>query len=131
MAMPLDGGRDIALIRNPATGAFDAFNWDSTGNPTFDDSDSHTVLSCLVEEEYWANPQRKSRLLKIKTDVTGTDTDLVSAAGDALASTVKAGRIGAITKITALKRAPGNWLLTVNYKARSGHIQNVRLAIGS
>lgn len=131
--MPLanDGGRDIALQRNSATGAFDTFLWDATGNPAFDDSDSHTVLSCLVEEEYWANPLRKSRLLKIKLDVTGTDTDLVSAAQDSLASTVKLGRIGAITKVTSFRRAPGNWLLTVNYKARSGHVQNLRLAIGS
>ena len=131
MAMNNDSGRDIALLRNPATGAFDSFNWDSTNNPTFDDSDSHTVLSCLVETEYWANPLRGSQLPKISLDKTGTDTDLVAAAQDALAPAIKAGEIGSVVSVNAQRKRPGTYVLTVNYKNRAGHIQNVRLPIGS
>lgn len=129
--MPLDSGRDIALLRNPATGAFDSFNWDATGNPTFDDSDSHTVLSCLYETEYWANPQRLSRVPLIKQDKTGTDTDIVSAVQDALAFAIKAREIGSLVSVQATRRAPGVYSVLIVYKNRAGHIQNVRLAIGS
>ena len=35
--MPMKNvGRDIALLRNAATGAFDSFDWDETNNPAFD-----------------------------------------------------------------------------------------------
>lgn len=129
--MPIDSGRDIALVRNPATGAFDSFNWDTTGNPTFDDTDSHTVLSCLYETEYWANPQRKSRLPLIKLDKTGTDTALVSAVQDALSYAIKAREISSLVNVQATRRAPGVYSILVVYRNRSGHVQNVRLAIGS
>lgn len=130
--MPMDDtkGRDIALLRNPATGAFDQFDWDSTNNPTFDDTDSHTVLSYVVETEYWANPQRSSKIEQIRVAKTGADQQLQSAANDALSPAVRARQIRSFTA-TATRKGPGKFLLVINYKNREGKSQNARLDIGS
>lgn len=130
--MPLDDtkGRDIALIRNPATGAFDSFDWDGTGNPIFDDTDSHTVLSYVVETEYWANPQRGSKIEDVRVDKTGADDQLESAANDALAPAVRARQIRSFVATTT-RKGPGRFDLRINYKNREGVSQNARVPIGS
>lgn len=134
MAMPSDSGRDVALLRNPATGAFDSFDWDSTGNPTFDDSDSHTVLSLLVETlgGYWADltGKRGSILYQIRLDVTSTATQLVAAATNALSWAISNRQIRGATA-TAARVRPGRYDLGVKYQNRDGHEQNKRLPIGA
>lgn len=128
MPMPLDSGRDIQLVRTPATGAFDSFNWDNTNNPTFDDSDQHIALSYLLETEYWGNPQRGSKVPLIKNDRTGTDTQLQAAAEDAYTPALNAQQLRSVT-ISVQKKAPGSYALSVSYQNRSGHQQNLRLPL--
>jgi hypothetical protein len=128
--MPMKNvGRDIALLRNAATGAFDSFDWDETNNPAFDDTDSHTVLSYVVETQYWANPQRGSKLEEVRVVKTGADQQLVSAAIDALTPAVPR-QIKSFTP--SAQRRGGGYLLLINYKNRDGVTQPPqRVAIGS
>jgi phage gp46-like protein len=130
--MPMDnnGGRDIRLLRNPATGAFDQFDWDATGNPVFDDSDEHVVLSCVYETSYWANPQRGSKIPDVKLDRTGTDNELQAAGEGALKYPLDNGQIKS-AEVSAQKLGAGRYSLIINYRNRDGHRQNTRLPIGS
>ena len=130
MPMNNDGGRDIRLLRNPVTGAFDQFDWDATGNPIFDDSDEHIVLSGIYETAYWANPQRASKIPDIKLDRTGTDNDLQAASENALKYSLDVGQIKS-AEVTATKKGPGRYSLVINYRNRDGHRKNTRVPIGS
>jgi hypothetical protein len=125
-----NGGRDIRLLRNPASGAFDSFDWDSTDNPAFDDSDQHTVLSCLLERSYWANPRRASRLLDIKLDVTGTQAAIQSACEEALQPALD-DRLIRSAEVEVQRRGPGSYSVAVRYRNRSGGQQTQRVAITS
>lgn len=130
MPLPSDTGRDVALLRNAATGAFSDFNWDPTGNPSFDDTDAGVVLSHLYESEYWANPLRGSKLFDVKLDRTGTDVQLTAAAESALSPAVRAGQIRSATVQPAQRIRPGSYRLLVSYQSRDGHQQGLRLPIG-
>src|SRR5690348_16681771 len=134
MPMPNDGGRDLAPYRNPTTGKFD-FQWDDTGNPTFDDSDSYTVLSDVLEhkEGYWADPsgQYGSTLYQIKLDKTSTRTDMISALDDCMKRPVSLRLIRAVVAVDVERRSPGKYALSLQYQNRDGHIQMTRLPIGS
>lgn len=130
MPMDPDGGRDIRLLRNPATGAFDTFDWDDTGNPVFDDSDEHVVLSCVYESAYWANPKRQSKIADVKLDRTGTREELEGATENALQPALDAGEIKS-AEVEADKRSPGRYDLIINYRNRDGHRHNTRVPIRS
>jgi hypothetical protein len=130
MPMPNDSGRDVRLLRNPTTGTFDSFDWDASGNPTFDDSDEHVVLSSINEEAYWANPRRASKLMRVTLDRTGTDAQLRSAAEGALKYALDQGLIRS-ADVAVVKRGPGSYSVRIGYRSRSGHQRNVRLPIGS
>lgn len=133
MSMPTDGGRDLTLTRNPSTGQFSLFTWDATGNPAFDDSDAHTVVSCLLEDEggYWSDPtgERGSVLHLIKLDVTGTASQLQTAASKALDYAVKNQLIQSAT-VTAERKGPARFDMMVSYKNRRGHQENKRVPVG-
>lgn len=130
MSMPNDTGRGLVFFRNPANGAFDSFNWDSTNNPTFDDSDEEIVLSYVCETEYWGNPLRGSTIPSVKLDRTGTTAQLQAAAENALQPAVDARQIRSFT-VQVKKRAPGSFLILINYQNKSGHQRVTRLALSS
>jgi hypothetical protein len=129
MPMP-NGGRDIRLLRNPATGAFDTFDWDATGNPAFDDSDQHVVLSCVLERSYWANPRRQSTLQDIKEDVSGTQAAIQSAVEDSLKPALDDQLIRS-TEVEVSRKGPGTYVPSVRYKSRAGRQETLRLPLGS
>lgn len=91
-------GADISMRRNPATGRLD-FDWDATGNPKFDDSNGHRVMSLLIEHRpspatpsaaaspgYWADAtgKRGSLLYTVKNVLRETTSQVEAYAIDAL-----------------------------------------------
>jgi phage gp46-like protein len=132
--MPLDpdGGRDIALDRNPATGLFD-LAWDETGNPAFTDDESHTVLSLLLEKQrgYWADKtgRRGSLLHTVKHDRAATASQLTGYTTDALDSAVEDGRINEV-QAQAERVASGRFALAILYRPRRGPPRTLRLPYG-
>ena len=130
MPMPIYGGRDVSLSRNPATGLFD-LSFDATGNFAFEDTDSHTVLSLLLEEKsgYVFDPtgNRGSLLHTVKLDRGSTKSDLESYAEDALDPAVNDGRIELPSKPAAKRVQPGKYDLDVKWRSRVGHVETLRL----
>jgi phage gp46-like protein len=129
MPMNNDGGRDFTLVRNPNTGLFD-LDFDETGNPKCDDTETHTVLSLIAESQgdWWADTtgRRGSLLHKITLDRGSTAAELEGAALDALetAST----RITDV-EVAAKRERPGRYSMSVKWRTRDGHIQNVRIPV--
>ncbi|HJU24543.1 MAG TPA: phage GP46 family protein [Casimicrobiaceae bacterium] len=132
MPMPLDGGGDVSLVRNPATGRFDVA-LDISGNPQFTDTQEHTVLSLLMEKRggYWADQtgNRGSRLYQIRQDTGRTPKQIEAEVLAALAPAIDDGRIQNVS-VNAVRRAPGNFKVSVTYHNRDGHVQNVDLPYG-
>lgn len=132
MPLALDGGGDVVLVRNGATGRFDV-QLDASGNPMFDDSETHTVLSLLLERQggWWADPtgKRGSILHTIKLDRGSTINDLKSAVLDALKPAIDDGRIRNVT-VDVQKRAAGNYKVLVGWLNRFGHVQNTQIPYG-
>ena len=131
--MPVkDGGRDIALEANPATGIFD-FSFDETGNPGFTDSEEHTVLSLELERqgEYWADPtgKRGSLLHTVRTDRTGTRSQLVAITAAPLDPAIADGRLRNVTT-DAEKKGTGKYVFLVRWRNREGRQAAARLPIG-
>lgn len=98
-------GADISMRRNPATGRLD-FDWDATGNPRFDDSNGHRVMSLLIEHRpspatpsasaspgYWADEtgKRGSLLYTVKNVLRDTPSQIEAYAVDALQKAVDEG----------------------------------------
>ncbi len=124
-------GRDLALVRNDTTGAFD-FSWDSYGNPVFDDTETHGCMSLLLEERgaYWADDsgKRGSLLHTRKLDFASTKTDLENDCQEALDYAVGFGRITNVTAVAKRER-PGKYVLDVRWKTRRGLSASTRLPI--
>jgi phage gp46-like protein len=133
--MPLDpdGGRDLALMRNPTTGRFD-ISWDDSGNPAHDDSDSHAVLSVLLEDKegYWADAsgERGSLLSTLKDDKQGTAQLIVSYCRQALQYLVDRGTIREIVDVIAARAASGRYDASIKYRNRGGHEKNILVPFG-
>jgi len=128
-----EGGRDIALVQNPATGRYD-FVFDETGNPAFTDTEEHTVLSLELERqgEYWADTagRRGSRLHTLKLDRPSTRADLVAMTAEALAPAVADGRLRDVQ--TAAERVgPGRYTFLIRWRARDGQDRGLRVFLGS
>lgn len=90
-------GKDLALTtRNAATGKFD-LTWDASGNPAFDDTEAHAVLSLLYEHrgQWWADTAgtRGSRLYQLRNIRRSTPSQAESYASEALQPLVDARRI--------------------------------------
>ena len=117
-------GRDLAMARNPRTGKFD-LQWDDTGNPSFDDRESHRVLSLLVERrgEWWADTRgnRGSRLHTVKEIRRTAPSTIESFAREALDKAIAEGAIRPVTNATgsvrATKAGPTRIDLAVTYQA--------------
>jgi hypothetical protein len=91
--MPLsDGGSDVALVRNSLNGLFE-LDWDD-GNPVFDDSEAHTVLSLVLEwqAKWWADPtgKRGSRL-PLLLSCTSVSGSLLTVQGGPIAGVINVG----------------------------------------
>jgi phage gp46-like protein len=132
--MPLkpDGGGDVALVRDPTTGLFDLM-FDDTNNFAFDDTETHTVLSLLLERqgEYWADQtgKRGSLLHTLRNDLSTTRSQVIAYVNDALAPAVADGRISNVN-VMADRLGSGRYAFTVYWRARSGKTGNVRLPLG-
>jgi phage gp46-like protein len=120
--MPLsDDGGDVALVRNPLNGRFD-LDWDD-GNPVFDDSKMHTVLSLVLESQakWWADQtgKRGSRLYTLRNDTRTTRSELIAILQEALAPAIADGRIRDLV-VTADRVAAGRYAFDLGWKTRSG-----------
>lgn len=127
------GGRDLALVQNPATGRYD-FLFDDSGNPAFTDTEEHTVLSLELERqgEYWADTtgRRGSRLHRLKLDRKSTRAEIVAITAEALAPAVGDGRLHDVS--TAAERvSPGRYYFIVRWRPRDGNDRTLRLSLGS
>lgn len=133
MPLDLDGGRDIALRRNPTTGRFD-LQWGDTNDLAHDDSDSHAVLSVLLEDQegYWADEtgQRGSLLYQLKDAKTGIEQLVVSYCNQALQFIVDKGIIREVVSVTAARVKPGRVDATIRYRNRAGHEKNLLVPFG-
>jgi phage gp46-like protein len=130
MPIPIDGGRDIALKRNPVTGRYD-FRFDDTSNPAFTDSDEHLVLSLLMEYQakYWADTtgKRGSRLHTVKNARSDTERELEAIVHEALDPAVADGRLRSVESVTATTRASGRYDIEILYRNREGRESNLRI----
>jgi len=124
-------GRDLTLVRNDVTGAYD-FEWDPFGNPVFDDTETHGCMSLLLEEQagYWADEsgKRGSKLHTRKLDLASTKTDLENDCEEALDYAVSFGRITNVTA-AARRERPGKYVLDVRWKTRRGVSARTRLSL--
>jgi len=127
--MPLsDDGGDVALVRNPANGRFD-LDWDGP-NPTFDDTETHTVLSLVLEWQgrWWADQtgKRGSRLNTLRNDTRTTQSELIARLEEALAPAVADGRLCDLT-VTAERVQPGRYAFEIRWRTRDGRSASVRI----
>ena len=133
MSMPVNGGRDLTPLRNPSTGQFSLFDWDTTGNPAFDDTGAYAVMSVLLEEleGYWADPtgKRGSTLHKAKMDITGGPAAVKADAERALAFLVASRQITSAT-VSVVRVKAGRYDILVNWVNKRGQSQAARLPIG-
>lgn len=131
MPIPRDGGRDIALQRNPVTGRFD-FAFDDTNNPGFTDSDEHLVLSLLAEYQgryiFDRTGNRGSTLYQVRDSRSTTGQDLEAAVRKALAPAIADGRIRDLASVVVTRRnSGGRYDIDLRYKNRDGHETNLRV----
>lgn len=129
-------GRDLALSRrNAETGRFD-LDWDTTGDPKFDDTEAHRVTSLLVEHRpsaygagYWADPTglRGSLLYTLRSLRASTPSQAEAYARDALQKAIDDGAIEGEPEISA-RKVGRSIELAVTYNAR-GNTQTVRASI--
>jgi phage gp46-like protein len=126
MPMPDDGGRDISLGQNGDTGLFD-LSWDGP-NPEFDDTETHTVLSLVLEFQgkWWADQtgKRGSRVFELRNDVSTTQSELVARLQEALSPAVNDGRLQQLS-VSAERRAPGYYAFHIRWRTRSGRLASI------
>jgi len=128
-----EGGRDIALAQNPATGRYD-FVFDESGNPAFTDTEEHTVLSLELERqgEYWKDKTRRrgSHLHLLKLDRQTTRAEIVALTAEPLAPAVADGRLRDVAT-SAERVVPGRYTFVIRWRARDGTDRTLRLSLGS
>lgn len=127
--MPLsDQGGDVALVANPETDRFD-LDWDGA-NPTFDDTEAHTVLSLILEFQgkWWADTtgKRGSRLHLLRNDTRSTLSELIARVNEALAPAVADGRLRELA-VTAERDSPGRYGFHVRWRRRNGQPASVHV----
>lgn len=124
-------GSDIALTRNPATGKYD-FTWGSDGNPDFDDTEHHRVLTLLVSRRgQWVADTagtRGSRIHEVREIRRTAPSLLESYADEALEKAVAEGKIQNVVA-KATRSSPSRVDLDVQYERPGGKPQSVRRSI--
>lgn len=131
-------GSDLAMTNQSANTGLYSFDW-SGGDPLFDSTQAHRVLSLLVEHRpspqkpgYWADTTgtRGSYLYTLRTITSGTPSQAEAFAADAL---TKAVNDNAITfdraRISARRVGQAGIVIKVPYQA-SGRSQAVALTVG-
>ena len=126
--MPLsDDGADVALIRNPLNGRFD-LDCGMRGNPVYDDSETHMVLSLVLEWQgkWWADQtgKRGSRLYLLRNDTRTTRTELIAMVQEARPRSLTA---ASEVVVTADRVAPGRYAFDIRWKTRAGRPAAVRV----
>lgn len=127
-------GVDIALRAAPgAVGRFD-FDWDTTGNPKFDNDRHHAVLTQLVSWRrgrppgavvdeggyFWDEAGLRGSLLwTVKYDTSATGSSLTAYAEDALQVLVQENVIASF-RTSATRLRLGQWRLDVTWTLPSG-----------
>lgn len=130
-------GRDVALVRDDATGKFDLIFQTSgpgRGNPLLDNTCTHAVLTTLLSKKrgirpgsqsaeggyYWdTTGQRGTLLWTVNQDRLATPSQLRAYAEDGGQQLVNLRYLAAF-EASATKRGPGNFLLTCRYYLPSG-----------
>ncbi len=99
--MPLSAaGRGLAPV--DASNGKVTVQWDVTGNPVFDDSQTETVLSLLLELPGWyadTLKKRQSKLSTVKTKDSSTKGRLEEYARDALQPAIDDGRLQSVSPV--------------------------------
>jgi phage gp46-like protein len=123
-----DDPGDFSLVANPVTGMFD-LDW-SGGNPAFDTSEGHTVLSLVLEWQarWWADStgKRGSRLYTLRNDTSTTRTELIAMLQEALAPAVTDLRISNLV-VTADRVAAGRYAFNLRWTNSNGQPGAVRV----
>lgn len=124
-------GADIGLVRNDASGRFDFSFETQTGNPVFDDTNEHRVLSLLLEWRdrwYGARKGRGSLLYTVKQDRTSTTSQIEAYARDALKKAADEGWINSVTA-QATRLGLGRFVVRVSWKNPAGKPSNTTLTL--
>lgn len=124
-------GADIAMVRNEGTKRFDFSFENQTGNPAYDDTNEHRVLSLLVEWRdrwYAARKGRGSLLYTVKNDRASTTSQLEAYARDALKKAVDDGWIQNVTA-QATRLGLGRFVLRVSWANPAGKPGNTSLSL--
>lgn len=130
-------GRDVALVRDDATGKFDlsfSSSGPNKGNPVLDNTATHAVLTTLLSMKrgrrpgsqnaeggyYWDGSGRRGSLLwTVSQDRLATPSQLRAYAEDGGQQLVDL-RYLASFEATAARRAPGKFALSVLWRLPSG-----------
>lgn len=126
-------GTDMGLVRNPLNGKFD-FDWEKVGpnkgNPKFDDTRSHAVLSTMVSHKrdqvtrqggyYWDDSNtRGTYLYKVKQDRLSTGGQLQGYAEDGGQQLISLQMISTFS-VSPQKIRPGSWALSITWSVPAG-----------
>lgn len=130
-------GADLAMTnQDPSSGLY-SFDWEY-GDPKFDDTQAHRVLSLLVEHRpgpqspgYWADTTgtRGSYLYTLRNLVRATPSQAESYAADALQKAVADNAITFERGDVTARRVGEKLALSVRYRAR-GRTQTVKTSVG-
>lgn len=124
-------GSDIALDRDAASGRFN-FAWGPGGDVSFDDSEEHAVLSCLLEHraEWWADTDgtHGSELHTLKDMRRSTPSQAEAFAAQALQPLFDRHLIQDIA--ARASRAPSGGLrVDVSWETPGGRPQKTRISL--
>lgn len=131
--MPLTStGTDVTLTYDASSGKYD-ITYDTSGtnvgNLAFDTTESHAVLSLILERkgEWFADTsgRRGSLVHTVTVDVRIAASKLQAYIEDALQPLVEARRIKAVA-VTATRTTPGRYDVRVKYQTPDGAQQTVR-----
>lgn len=132
-------GADMAMTnQDPGTGLY-SFEWDSRGEPVFDDTQAHRVLTQLIEYRssatspgYWADEvgNHGSLLYTVRETRRGTPSQIEAFASDGLDKCVTDSAIVYDPDdIVATVKGPTRIDLSVRYTA-AGKPQTVGVTVG-
>lgn len=130
---------DLGFKRNLANGKMGIL-WDARNDATFDDTEQHAVMACLViaRGKWWADTGGKigSRLGTVKTMTAAdgaqtTKSQVEAYAREALDDLVRAGRIALHRVLVSVPQGgrAGQIVLTVYWSARGGPEQETRIFV--